>query len=680
MEPTPPAIGSQTRAIPVAPSLLGILGAVLFVRYVAEHWELLVAPTPDAWVWPKLEATAPQGGAAAWVVLAAALVGGWGLARRWPRRPGLLTWGVGTLLTLLIPAHVLGAAGLLSGRALFTPWAWAAGTCLAAVALAWPRPRAAAPSPRAVDVKVGQRDLLVLWFLPIAVLIAGLQAHAIGRTFRSGPRCWDGEAYHLPVALQWLGVNSLTEVLVRLLRIGPDSIHYYTHPGNGHLLMCLPLLLGWDFLACLVQLPFLPLAAWSCYALARAAGGSPGAAALSALAFLSAPIVVEQASVPLVDLATATLSLAALALLMPVAGDETVSATRVGLAGLCAGLAIGTKTTALAHLGLLAVLVGTSRWAWKRPFRLPLRTLGRLAVLMLVPSAFWYLRSAVLLGNPIYPIGFHLGDHVLLDGATAEDLSGDWEVSWMGVKSRWEWLAVPLRDPVYFSEAGFGALLVAIGGLGLVAGAAALLGGLGDRRLTPMRRLSLVAATGVAIFFLVAARTPRFNLPLFAVLAALGGPAIDALGTGWRRHVVGFLGVVAAAVTLTLAIHQHGWAMAPRWSRRERLEKDLPAVPLAVDGLSPLVLFNDTHDDETSRPSTYWLFGSDHRHTVLEHAGLAADDPATFLRRVRALGANAVFSRTRKDQPLPARYDTPALQPVARWEGGDYRGVIYLIR
>jgi hypothetical protein len=352
----------------------------------------------------------------------------------------------------------------------------------------------------------------------------------------------------------------------------------------------------------------------------------------------------------------------------------------LGLAGLAAGLALGTKTSALAHLVLLAALVATSRWAWRWPFSSRGATLGRLVLLMLVPSAFWYLRSAVLLGNPIYPIGIRFHDHVLLGGATAEDMSGDWEANWMGVKSRWDWLDVPFRDPVYFSEAGFGALLVAVGGLGLVAGAAALVQGLGDRRLTPMRRLALLAAVGLVLFFLVAARTPRFNLPLFGILAALGGPCIDALGRGWRRQAAGGVAAVAMGVTLVLALHEHGWGLGPRWSRAERLERELPAVPLAVDSLPPLVLFNDTNGDETARPSTYWLSGADHRHVVFEHTSLATDDPATFLQRVRALGANAVYRRTRKDEPPAARYDTPALQAIAKWEGSEYRSVIYLIR
>jgi hypothetical protein len=666
--------------VPITSSLLAALGIALLGRYVAEHWDLLTAATPDELVWPRLDLTVPLGGAAPWVILIATAAGGVGFAGRLDRRPRLLTWGFGALVSLLLPAHVLGILGLVSGRALFTPWLWAAGVSLAALALAR-RPRR--PSSRLgteVDVKVGGPEPLLPWLVLIAVLIAALEAHAIGRTFRSGPRCWDGEAYHLPVPLQWLGTRSLTETLVRLLRFGDGSIGYYTNPGNGHLVMCVPLLLGWDFMACLVQLPFLLLATWSCHALARAAGASRGAAVLSALAFVSAPIVVEQASVPLLDLATGALSLAALALLFPVADAAEVSPGRVGLAGLAAGLALGTKTTALAHLGLLAALIVTSRWAWRQPLRPRLESLGRLVVLMLVPSFFWYLRSAILLRNPIYPIGLRFRDHVLLDGATAEDMSGDWEVSWMGVHSRWDWLAVPFRDPVYFSEAGFGALLVALGGLGLVAGAAALLAGIGDRRLTPMRRLALMAVVGLLLFFLVAARTPRFNLPLFAILAALGGPAIDALGRGWRRHAIGFLATGAAAVTLTLAIHQHGWALAPRWSRTERLVRDIPAVPPAVDTMSPLVVFNDTHDDETSRPSTYWLTGDDHRHTVFEHASLATDDSAAFVQRVRSLGANAVFLRMRMGEKEPARYDTPALQRVAHWEGNDYRSVLYLIR
>jgi hypothetical protein len=670
-----------TRAAPIAAALLWAAALALAGGYLAEHWPFLLQPTPDAFVWPRPEPAAPRGGAAPWVILAAAIAGGAGLARRLDHRPIVLTWALGALATVVLPAHLLGAAGLFTGRAWFTPWAWAAGAgAMAAVLLA--RRRSPSPRPRLteVDVQVGGRDPLWPWLLAAGLVTLALEAHAIGRTLRTGPRCWDGEAYHLPVALQWLGTSSLTGVLERLLRVSDQDIQFYAHPGNGHLLMCLPLLVGWDFVAYLVQLPFLPLAAWATATLARAAGASRSAAALSALALASAPIVAEQASVPLVDLATAALSLAALALLLSVSDTESIAPSRAGLAGLSAGLALGTKTTALAHLALIALLVATSRWAWAGPRRTRAARLAVFAAALLLPSAFWYLRSALLLGNPIFPIGLVVGGHTLLDGVSAEDMSGDWDSGWLGLKSRWEWALVPLRDPLYFNEAGFGMLLVVAGGLGLLAGAAALVRALRERRLAPMSRLALLTVAALVVFFVVAARTPRFNLPLFALLAALGGPAVDALGRGWRRHAAGLLALAATAVTLTLALHQHGWAMAPIWTRAERVEKDYPAVPLAVDGLPPLVMFNDTHEDTAARPATYWLSGSDHRHTVFEQSSLATDDAETFLARLRTLGVGAVFLRLRKADRLPARYETPALQPVARFEGGEYRSVVYLVR
>jgi hypothetical protein len=213
----------------------------------------------------------------------------------------------------------------------------------------------------------------------------------------------------------------------------------------------------------------------------------------------------------------------------------------------------------------------------------------------------------------------------------------------------------------------------------VIAGGASLVRGLRARRLTPFDRLAFLGLLALALFWFVAARTPRFNLPLFGLAAALAGRAADALGTGRARHTVGFLAVGAAAVTLRLTFVYQGWDFGPPTTRAERLELDHPAVPSAIDALPPLVICNDTTDDESARPSNYWLFGADRRHMVYECRDEWQGEASEFLARLRGVGINAVFRRARLGVG-PPRYATQELEVLANCEATEYRGTLYRVR
>jgi hypothetical protein len=231
------------------------------------------------------------------------------------------------------------------------------------------------------------------------------------------------------------------------------------NPGNGHLLFAVPLLLGWDRVACLVQLAFVPLGMWAVRSLARAAGASQAAGWLAALCFASAPLVFEQAAVPMLDLATAALSLTAAACLLSVAERPSPPAREtLWLAGLSMGLALGTKTSAWAHFPLVVAVIFTSRWCWSVPAGPGLRALLDFALPMAIPTAFWYTRSSLLFGNPIHPIGISLLGFPLVPGTDAEEISGQWEFASLGLRSHSDWLAFAFRDPRYDCESGLGPL------------------------------------------------------------------------------------------------------------------------------------------------------------------------------------------------------------------------------
>ena len=635
--------------------------------YVALHASLLLQPLPDSFAFPSFPFVPPQHGLPLLLLVAAAAAGGIFFARPFagvvPRAVGA---GIGAYLCLAVSAQALGLAAWVLDRPLFTPSWWALATAVAAAAVRLlPRrgvPRGA-PSPDA------PADPLRPWLVATAILVAGLHLHAIARTIHRGARAWDGESYHLPVALQWLRLGSLTEALGKQVAVSSFQLDRFANPGNGELLMAVPLAAGWDRVACLVQLPFVLLAAWAVHDLARGVGASRGTAALSALAFASAPIVAEQAATPMLDLATGALSLCALAILVSVAGQAQAPRSALVLAALTLGLALGTKTTALLHMGLVAVVLALSRWPWKGRRRfLPI------ALLVLLPSAFWYARSAAFFGNAIHPVRIEVLGYSVLDGErTVDDMSGEWDIDRMGMKARWEWLAFPFRDPEYSDETGFGALLVPLGALGLAAS-------LGRRRFDARSRLEVLVVVALALFWFAGARTPRFNLPLLGLGAALAAPVVDGLGLRAGRHAAGALGTLLSALTLAVSLHLHGWESGPPLPRAADLERDYPGIPAGIDALPPSVVFNDTARDWSSRPSNYKLFGADHRHLVYDHPGMVIDRPAEFVGSLRHLGVDAVFLRVRKDEPPLRRYATPDLEPVLRFEGNEFRSTVYRVR
>jgi hypothetical protein len=274
---------------------------------------------------------------------------------------------------------------------------------------------------------------------------------------------------------------------------------------------------------------------------------------------------------------------------------------------------------------------------------------------------------------------------------TAEDMSGTWDIERMGMASRLEWLSFPFADPEYSDETGFGALLVAQGALALVgalaAGAAAVRTRRGralrrgDLAVTPWR-LALLLGAGLFVFWFLAGRTPRFNLPLLGLVAAAAAPVLDRLGERGRAPRLASSSLLLVSVTLALSLRYHGWGVGPPEVRSADLEDDWPGIPPGIDALPPSVVYNDTDAEESSQPSNYKLFGLDHRHLVYDHPGLAsgAGTPLEYRARLRALGVDYVFLRIPRGEAPPPRYAAEVLEPVLVREGPAFWSAVYRVR
>lgn len=227
----------------------------------------------------------------------------------------------------------------------------------------------------------------------LAILLTlGVGAELLGAL--TPPHHFDALAYHLTAPARFL----LTGRIVPL----PDVL-YGNLPLGVELLYGFGLAFGSSAFAQLLHLAFRGLTALALWATARRYCDRPTAWLAVAL-FLATPLVLVWARVANVDLALAAfLLLATLATLR--AGDGATEGRRwVLLAGLFAGLALGTKYQALFAVPILGVLLAVDASRSRSGWRELLARVGGFCGVAMLLAAPWYLKNWLLLGNPLWPL------------------------------------------------------------------------------------------------------------------------------------------------------------------------------------------------------------------------------------------------------------------------------------
>lgn len=201
---------------------------------------------------------------------------------------------------------------------------------------------------------------------------------------------WDALAYHLAAPKVWMEAG----------RIGPIP---YDHHSNFPFLteMLFSIGLAWNSVpaAKLVHWVYAMLGALACFWAGRR-WVSRTAGLLAAALFLAAPIVVWEAGIAYIDLASTVY--AALAVFAFLRWQEERTNGWLLMAGLMAGFAAGTKMTMVATSGLLvlwAVGCAVSRRATWQPA-------GIVAGVALLIGAPWYIKTWLYTGNPVYPFAY----------------------------------------------------------------------------------------------------------------------------------------------------------------------------------------------------------------------------------------------------------------------------------
>lgn len=275
------------------------------------------------------------------------------------------------------------------------------------------------------------------------------------------------------------------------------------------------------------------------YALGKRVAGA-GCGVIAAAMFSTAPIYFAQSGTVAIDLAFT--GWIAGALVAVVAWKETGSTRFILLAGLLAGSAYGIRHTGYLVAALL--LVGVAFWSMSKD----LRALARFVAAALIASAPWWIRSLVLVGNPVYPLFTSVfGDGGVPDVQVTAPLQHESAPGFDALG----FLTFPWRivmDPESFDgwQASPGGLVLALGVVGIVMGGrwTRWLGGFG--------------LAGILAFYFVQ-RLARYIFPFFMPLYVTGGVAATELKPLERpiRWLLGFvfafgLGIGAATMHFKL--------------------------------------------------------------------------------------------------------------------------------
>jgi 4-amino-4-deoxy-L-arabinose transferase-like glycosyltransferase len=240
---------------------------------------------------------------------------------------------------------------------------------------------------------------------------------------------------------------------------------------------------------------------------------------LSGLLVAGVPLLPFWAGAAYTDLGWAAFE--TLALVCLVSWLQAPSARWLVLAGICAGLACGTKPLALILLPIAcaALLSGA--------LRSPRAILARWATFLL-PAALvgapWYLKNLLLAGNPFYPLVF--GGPEWPAERTA--LLADYLASFGMGKGIWDYAMLPVR--VFTRPEAFGTFSRSLELPSLLFIAAPFYAATRRDRVT--RVVALVALSRIALWSLGSQQT-RFLLPVFPCLAVLSAGSLWTLSRAW---------------------------------------------------------------------------------------------------------------------------------------------------
>ena len=319
------------------------------------------------------------------------------LMPEWEGAPARLVEAIVGVALLIWLSELLGVVNLLYAGALVG----AAVLVAAAVAVGGPRVRPAGGTGLLAGVRAWLPSLVAVAVVALVFAHWGLTAKdALSRGIFNFDCLW----YHLPFAVEMAHSHSVT------------GIHYtetvftnWFYPQNSELLHSVGILVtGRDTLSLFLNFGWLGMAFLAAWCIGRPYGRGPLTVVAAGVLLECHTLVVREPGAAKNDLMAAALLLAAIAILVnwkasyPRAGGLT-GLLPLAVAGLATGLAVGTKSTALAMAAMLTLAVivlapAGRRWA----------AAGWWFAAGLAGGGYWYLRNLIVTGNPL-PQLEHLG-------------------------------------------------------------------------------------------------------------------------------------------------------------------------------------------------------------------------------------------------------------------------------
>ena len=470
----------------------------------------------------------------------------------WAGPPAWIATAVASVALLLLLAEALGAVSLLEDVPLVV---CSLGLGAALQLRLRPRSAGSAPAPPSPEVPAGLR------LAGIAVGAVAVAHFTVGVRLRlsTGMTGFDSTWYHGPFAALFAQTGSTFDVRF----IAPQFLAWF-YPQNSELLHGVGIIaFGRDLLSPLLNLGWLAgclLAAWC---IGRPWGRGPHCIAAAALVLEAHTLIFREPGSGKNDVVAAALVLSAAALLVSgwaaqrsqtrtTNNEKRGTAASIGMdpralaiAGLAAGLAVGTKLTVLATVAALTLVVFALPAAGAR-----LRAIGIWIVPLLAGGAYWYLRNLIAVGNPL-PQVQHLGPLTLPGPERLQTARPDFPIVhyatdtgvWKAYFGPGLHEAFGVLWPLVVGAAIVGAVLaIARRGYSLLQllGGAALFG-LAAYLITP---LSAAGEQGAPIAFAINIR--------FAIPALVIGLALLPLGRGLEGRRTGWGLLVALLVVLVI--------------------------------------------------------------------------------------------------------------------------------
>ena len=446
-----------------------------------------------------------------------------------------------------------------------------------------------------------QRDLLAL----VSGLFLGVIAFCtlIGALAPPGGMEWDALSYHLAAPKTYLREG-------RIFYIPYD--HHSNFPFLVQMLYTAMLGLGSDVGAKLIHWLCGVLCVAAVYAFASRHYAPEGRAKrvglLAALIAASQPILLWEATIAYVDLATALytwLSLYALFNAAQAVKAENGQSVRwMVLSAVLMGFALGTKLTVLGFWGLMLVgilgwhLFTTGRWAKET---IPHAALW--AALSLAIGAPWLVKSYAYTGSPVYPYFYGVFGGKYWNAENAAQYERDQATLGIG-KSPVDMILAPWQATMpgtaaEFNEYGYTFTPVLVGLL--------LAAPFVWRRFSRVGVMLALFCAASYVFWFILMQQARYILPLIPALALVGAEGLALL---WeeRRGVARYLGglLVAASVLWATSVARSQFAMpAVRVVTGQESRSDYVRGTLFMRGLLPAI---ETINREAPKDAKVALF------------------------------------------------------------------------